>query len=91
VNSSAGRFFWHSNYAMLELWEDVMKMLEEDFSLFLKEEHESIYEMNRQDYLRKRAILAEKDKLLVSDGIFMSLSPQQNTRACLQTLFISLY
>jgi hypothetical protein len=43
VASSDGRFFWHSNYAMLELWEDVMKMLEEDFSLFLKEEHESIH------------------------------------------------
>jgi hypothetical protein len=77
ANTAPGRFFFHSNYAAIELLEDIKRMIKEDFSLFLKEEHERLHEMNRLDCEQKLAFLSDKERLLVVDSIPIRVDPGQ--------------
>jgi hypothetical protein len=79
ASTAPGRFFFYSNHVAIDLLEDIKIMLEEDFSLFLREEHERLHEMNRQDYLRRQATLADKDRLLGADNQLMRITPRHGT------------
>jgi hypothetical protein len=78
ANTELGRFFFYSNLVAIDLLEDIKTMLEEDFSLFLREAPERRHEMNRQDYLRRLATLADKDKLLGADNQLMRITPRND-------------
>jgi len=78
VNGLDGRFFFHSNYVAIDLLEDIKKMHEEALMLLLKEEHESIHELNKHAYQERLAILSDKDKLLVANNGLTRVFPGHN-------------
>jgi hypothetical protein len=77
ANTAPGRFFFHSNHTAVELLEDIINMIKEEFSIFLKEEHESLHEINRLDCEQKLSYLSDKKRLLMVESIPMSINPGQ--------------
>ena len=77
ANTAPGRFFFHSNHTAIELLEDIINMIKEEFSIFLTEEDERLHEVNRLDCEQILAYLSEKRRLLMVESIPMSINPGQ--------------
>lgn len=78
VNSLDGRLFFHSNYPAMDLLEDIKKLHEEDLLLLLKEEHESIHELNKCEYQKRLSILSDRNTLLVANESLMRVFPKHD-------------
>lgn len=79
VKSLGGHLFFHSNYAAIDQLTDIQRLLDEDWSLFLKEEDERLHALNKPDYLERRARLSDTNTLVGAEHHLIGVPRPPNT------------